>query len=73
MLSEARAKTNAAHQSKLERIVMQPYKAEGARIKYAAAAAGTSVTKYILEAVRARMDAEGVPEVIETADVSEEQ
>ena len=43
-----------------DRIVLVPTKAEGARIRSAAAAAGLSVNAYILEAVRARMAAEGV-------------
>lgn len=73
MLSEKKAATNKAHIATLDRMLVSPHKSEGARIREAAAAAGLSVQKYILEAVRARMDAEGVPEVIETADASEEQ
>lgn len=49
---------NKAHQEKLDRIIMQPYKEEGARIRAAAEKAGVSVQKYVLEAVRQRMESE---------------
>lgn len=47
--------TNAAHLEKLDRLNIRPYKAEGAAIRAAAAAAGQSVTAYVLDAVRERM------------------
>lgn len=50
--------TNAAHLEKLDRLNIRPYKAEGEKIRAAAAAAGQSVTAYILDAVRARMEQE---------------
>ncbi len=46
------------HREKLDRIVVQPYKEEGAKIRQAAANAGESVQKYVLGAVRTRMEAE---------------
>ena len=49
---------NKVHQEKLDRIIMQPYKEEGARIRAAAEKAGLSVQKYVLEAVRQRMESE---------------
>lgn len=52
---------NKRHQAKLDRLIIQPYKDEGQRIRNAAAAAGETVQRYILAAVRARMDAENVP------------
>ena len=50
---------NKAHQKKLDRIIMQPYKEEGAEIRDAAARAGMSVQKYILTAVREYMHSNG--------------
>lgn len=49
---------NKAHQEKLDRIIMQPYKEEGARIRDAAEKAGVSVQRYVLDAVRQRMESE---------------
>ena len=49
---------NKAHQEKLDRIIMQPHKEEGARIRAAAAKAGQSVQRYVLDAVRKRMESE---------------
>ncbi len=51
-------KTNAAHLEKLDRLNIRPYKAEGAEIRRAAADAGQSVTAYVLQAVRERMERE---------------
>lgn len=41
--------------------MIRPNKAEGARIRGAAAQAGQSVQAYILDTLRARMDCDGVP------------
>ena len=41
--------------------MVRPSKAEGARIRSAAAQSGQSVQAYILETLRARMDADSVP------------
>ena len=49
---------NAKHQAKLDRLIIQPYQNEGALIRAAAEKAGVSVQKYILEAVRRRMENE---------------
>lgn len=56
MSSQAKLEGNARHAAKLDRIVIQPYKDEGERIRAAAAAAGQSVQGYILDAVRERME-----------------
>ncbi len=49
---------NQRHQAKLMRIILQPYKDEGQRIKDAASEAGQSTQAYILQAVRDRMEKE---------------
>lgn len=56
--TKAHLEGNKAHQEKLDRIIMQPYKEEGARIRAAAAKAGQSVQRYVLDAVRQRMESE---------------
>ena len=58
MASNAKLEGNARHLAKLDRIVIQPYKDDGQRIREAAAQAGESVQGYILKAVRDRMDRE---------------
>lgn len=55
-LSEAKRKGNARHAEKLDVIKIQPYKAKGAEIRAAAAAAGVSLQGYILEAVEEKME-----------------
>ena len=55
--TEAHLRGNLKHQTeKLTRITIQPYKEEAQAIKDAAEAAGVSVTRYILDAVRWRME-----------------
>lgn len=49
-------KTNAAHLEKLDRLNIRPYKAEGEKIRNAAKDAEQSVTAYVLQAVRERME-----------------
>ena len=56
MSTEAKREGNKRHQLKLDRIVIQPSKEEGARIRAAAAASGESLQGYILSAVRDRME-----------------
>lgn len=51
-------KTNAAHLEKLDRLNIRPYKAEGEQIRQAAKDAGQSLTAYVLQAVRERMERE---------------
>lgn len=57
-VSEAKRITDARHIAKLDQIKIQPYKEEGQAIRDAAASAGVSVQRYILDAVRERMDRE---------------
>lgn len=59
MPTQAKKDSNARHIAKLDIIKIQPYKEEGAAIRAAAAAAGRSVQRYILEAVREKMRREG--------------
>lgn len=55
MPTQAKKEGNARHIAKLDIIKIQPYKEEGAAIRAAASAAGMSVQRYILEAVREKM------------------
>ena len=55
-VSEAKRITDARHQAKLDQIMIRPYKGEGQMIREAAASAGVSVQRYILDAVRERME-----------------
>jgi len=57
--TEAKLRGNKKHIDKLDRIMIQPRKEEGQLIRAAAAATGESLQKYILNAVRARMESEG--------------
>ncbi len=60
--AEARAaklESNAKHQrEKLDRIVIQPAKENGAEIRKAAQLSGQSLQGYILQAIRDRMEKE---------------
>ena len=58
MSTDAKRAGNARHQAKLDRIVIQPEKKEGAKIRKAAANAGQSVQGYILQAIKERMERE---------------
>ena len=58
MSTDAKRAGNARHQAKLDRIVIQPEKEEGAIIRQAAANAGKSVQGYILQAIKERMERE---------------
>ena len=64
-ISEAKKRNNANYTAKCDYINVRPLKPEGAAIRAAAAAAGQSLQGYILQAVRARMEQEGQPLVIE--------
>ena len=55
--TEARKRANAAYNRRQDNIMIRPSKAEGARIRSAAAAAGMSVQAYILDTLRARIGA----------------
>nr|DAG44208.1 MAG TPA: NikA, BACTERIAL CONJUGATION, RELAXASE, DNA [Caudoviricetes sp.] len=50
--TEARKRANAAYNRRQDNIMIRPSKAEGARIRAAAAAAGLSVQRYILDTLR---------------------
>ena len=55
MASEAKRRANIAYNRRQDSITIRPSKAEGARIRAAAAGAGMSVQAYILDALRARI------------------
>ena len=56
MSTEAKREGNKRHQLKLDRIVIQPQKDEGERIRAAADASGESLQGYILRSIRDRME-----------------
>ena len=58
MSTDSKRAGNARHQAKLDRIVIQPEKEEGAEIRQAASNAGQSVQGYILQAIKERMERE---------------
>lgn len=60
-ITEKKAISDKRHHEKLDRIVIQPYKAEGEQIRQAAAGAGQSLQGYILQALRERMERDGLP------------
>lgn len=57
MASEAKRRANIAYNRRQDSITIRPSKAEGARIRAAAANAGMSVQAYILDTLRARIGA----------------
>ena len=57
MASEAKRKANIAYNRRQDNIMIRPSKAEGARIRAAAADAGMSVQAFILDTLRARIGA----------------
>ena len=58
MSTDAQRAAVLRHQAKLDRIVIQPEKEEGAIIRQAAANACQSVQGYILQAIKERMERE---------------
>ena len=58
MSTDAQRAAVLRHQAKLDRIVIQPEKEEGAIIRQAAANAGQSVQGYILQAIKERTERE---------------
>ena len=56
MSTDAKRAGNARHQLKLDRIVIQPSKEEGERIRAAAMESGESLQGYILRSIRDRME-----------------
>ena len=57
--TEAQKRGNAAYNRRQDNIMIRPSKAEGALIRAAAAAHGQSVQGYILDTLRARLQADG--------------
>ena len=57
--TEAQKRGNAAYNRRQDNIMIRPSKAEGALIRAAAAEAGQSVQGYILDTLRARLQADG--------------
>lgn len=58
MSTEAQKRAAAAYNRRQDNIMIRPDKETGARIRAAAAAAGQSVQRYIIETVDARIKAE---------------
>lgn len=58
MSTEAQIRASTNYNRRMDSITIRPSKEEGARIRQAAADADTSVSQYILGAVRERMDSE---------------
>ena len=58
MATAAQIKANIAYNRRQDSITIRPSKAEGERIRDAAAAAGQNLTGYIMQAVRERMERE---------------
>ena len=56
--SAAKRRANAAYNRRQDNIMIRPDKETGARIRAAAAAAGQSVQRYVIETVTARINAE---------------
>ena len=55
-VSEAKRRNNDKYNARCDSIRLMPIKAEGQKIREAAAAAGQSLQGYILQAVRERME-----------------
>lgn len=58
MATDAQRRAVSAYNKRQDSIKLRPSKEDGAAIRAAAAAAGQSVQRYILDAVAARMAAE---------------
>lgn len=58
MATEAQRRASAAYQRRQDAFTVRPSASTGAAIRAAAAAAGQSVQRYILDAVAARMAAD---------------
>lgn len=57
-LSEAKRLANKKSDAKYQQILLKPYKAEAEQIRAAAARAGQSVQRYVLQAVEERIKRE---------------
>lgn len=62
MATDAQRRAVQAYQRRQDSFTVRPSAATGAAIRAAAAAAGQSVQRYILDAVAARMAAEQAPQ-----------
>lgn len=62
MATEAQRRAVIAYNKRQDNIMVRPSKEDGAAIRAAAAAAGQSVQRYILDAVAARMAADAAAE-----------
>lgn len=60
-ISEAKKRNNANYTAKCDYINIRPLKPEGAKIRAAAENAGQSLQGYILQAIRERMERDGLP------------
>lgn len=60
----AQIRASVNYNRRQDNIMIRPNKSEGARIRRAASISGQSVQAYILDTLRARMDAEGISEDI---------
>lgn len=58
MATEAQKRASIAYNRRQDSITLRPSKEEGAEIRQAAADAGQPLQRYILDAVRARMQQE---------------
>ncbi len=61
-VSEAKRRNNDAYNAKCDNINLRPIKAEGEKIRAAAAAAGQSLQGYILQAIHERMERDAAQE-----------
>ena len=71
--TEAQKRGNAAYNRRQDNIMIRPNKDEGRRIRSAAARHGQSVQRYILDTLRARMDADGEPMQEEPNEMTENE
>lgn len=55
MSTDAKRRGNAAYQKRQDALTIRPSRAEGAHIRAAAAEAGQSVQRFILDTLRARI------------------
>jgi len=61
MSSEAHKRSSIKYNRKQDSITLRPSKERGAAVRAAAAAAGQPLQVYVMQAVEARMTAEGQP------------
>lgn len=72
--TDAQKRASAAYNRRQDNIMIRPSKAEGAIIRAAAAEAGQSVQGYILDTLRARLQADGqLPQVPAPTDATPDE